>query len=557
MGVSVHVVSPVTLFLGVILTLEFLLCEVQIASETTYAFDWDAYMEQSARFMGLPIPLNTSGSYTSGPSCNYSLLTGDTGPIVYPAVHLYVHSAMLIASGWDCVHLTTEYTPKNQSGYEARVLRPHGTMALLQQGYVVLFLVLIGAVWVSQSSYANRMRHESALLTVLLLCVSRRSRSVAVLGLFNETWAMGLAYVAIALLCRKYWVPGCIAFALAANTKMNVLLFAPGLLAAMLHEGGIPFAARHIAICAAVSVAVGAPFLMTAPMAYIGAAFNLGRKFDQQWSVNWGWLPPGVFSSPAFAVCLLVAHLGALVSVYVLVWRPMFRADTRAMGACGGKPSSIRDIGQPASNGDERNTRKTGDLGDEAFVAQASLLRHRRRDLLQQQLIPSRTDVEAAELLASPVEDPLVDDPLNEHQPVTNSLSIFGESSDAVCFALLSSNFIGIAFARSLHFQFHLWYWHSLPTLLAWVAPIPRAAPVPAGSGLRGVIASWGPVVGTGLGHVAYAVALEVAWSVHPPTPASSRAVTALHVLLLAGLFARGWLTAKDRRFRAPVTRVL
>ncbi len=35
-----------------------------------------------------------------------------------------------------------------------------------------------------------------------------------------------------------------------------------------------------------------------------------------------------------------------------------------------------------------------------------------------------------------------------------------------ICFAILTSNMIGIIFARSLHYQFYSWYFHSLPLLL-------------------------------------------------------------------------------------------
>jgi alpha-1,3-mannosyltransferase len=35
---------------------------------------------------------------------------------------------------------------------------------------------------------------------------------------------------------------------------------------------------------------------------------------------------------------------------------------------------------------------------------------------------------------------------------------------------LFSANLIGVAFARSLHYQFYVWYYHSLPYLL-WCTP--------------------------------------------------------------------------------------
>lgn len=39
-------------------------------------------------------------------------------------------------------------------------------------------------------------------------------------------------------------------------------------------------------------------------------------------------------------------------------------------------------------------------------------------------------------------------------------------SADHIVTLLFQANFIGIFFARSLHFQFYVWYYHTLPFLL-------------------------------------------------------------------------------------------
>jgi hypothetical protein len=160
-------------------------------------------------------------------------------------------------------------------------------------------------------------------VTCLLLSLSRRVRNTATTGLFNDTWAMLLAHAAVLAFTYRRWVVGCVLYSLGVGVKMNVLLFAPGLLYLLLAEGGAVFAAKRIAVCAAVQLAAAAPFLAVAPRAYLQRAFDLGRQFDQQWSVNLRWLPAGVFGSKAFALALLGVQAALLLLFVRYVWRPL------------------------------------------------------------------------------------------------------------------------------------------------------------------------------------------------------------------------------------------
>ena len=87
-------------------------------------------------------------------------------------------------------------------------------------------------------------------------------------------------------------------------------------------------------------------------------------------------------------------------------------------------------------------------------------------------------------------------------------------SPDYVAAVMLEANLIGIACARSLHYQFYAWYALSLP-LLAWRS----ALPVPA--------------------KLALLAAVERCWNVYPPTARNSLALNACHAVLLAALAAR------------------
>ena len=100
-----------------------------------------------------------------------------------------------------------------------------------------------------------------------------------------------------------------------------------------------------------------------------------------------------------------------------------------------------------------------------------------------------------------------------------------GVRAESAVWLLLVTNFIGVAFARSLHYQFYVWYWHALPFLL-------HAAyrPFPAQLGLGWL--EW-RVVGE---KVAVLMAIEVCWNVFPATWWSSLLLILCHLYLLVGL---------------------
>ncbi len=48
-------------------------------------------------------------------------------------------------------------------------------------------------------------------------------------------------------------------------------------------------------------------------------------------------------------------------------------------------------------------------------------------------------------------------------------------SADSVIFLMFISNYIGVVFSRSLHYQFYVWYYHSIAYLL-WSTQLPSYA---------------------------------------------------------------------------------
>ena len=100
---------------------------------------------------------------------------------------------------------------------------------------------------------------------------------------------MLLLYAAVLLFTRHQWNAGCLVFSFAVSLKMNVLLFAPGLLLLLLQVSvDLPHVIyRLLVFCALPQLILGAPFLLSHPVSYLRKAFELDRVFFHQWTVNW------------------------------------------------------------------------------------------------------------------------------------------------------------------------------------------------------------------------------------------------------------------------------
>ena len=84
-----------------------------------------------------------------------------------------------------------------------------------------------------------------------------------------------------------------------------------------------------------------------------------------------------------------------------------------------------------------------------------------------------------------------------------------------IVYTAFMSNFIGITFARSLHYQFYCWYFHTLPYLLWTGTKLPLIIKV-------GIM-----------------ISIEIAFNVYPATPYSSLLLQLSHILLLISLFLK------------------
>ncbi|KAI5092894.1 dol-P-Man:Man(5)GlcNAc(2)-PP-Dol alpha-1,3-mannosyltransferase, partial [Silurus meridionalis] len=104
----------------------------------------------------------------------------------------------------------------------------------------------------------------------------------------------------------------------------------------------------------------------------------------------------------------------------------------------------------------------------------------------------------------------LLKDP-SERKPVTQNL----RADHIIVLILFSSNFIGMCFCRSLHYQFYVWYFHTLPYLL-WSCGVKKLADL-----LRVLI--------LGL--------IELSWNTYPSTIYSSLSLHVCHLIILLCLW--------------------
>jgi hypothetical protein len=669
----------------VLLLVEFLLSSLQLSVEPSYAFDWDAYMEQVARMdtgtprdvpllprtpldavewernstqRGAPEPAR-GGAAAEGAAAtaaargmlfDYDHLVGDTGPMAYPAGHAWLHWLLSRAVGWDAGLHTTVY-PAQQAGahadaaararYRLRTERPDAVIGRLQRLYQGAYLVMVALAWVAldtalppgavaeavagvvttganpsstgsggpgagvrssgsgsalqtpESEPSARRRSHSgtaipvapssppsrappdapaALLwrLVLPLCFSltRRVRAVPALGLFNDTWSMLLAHAAVAVLLtagpvqpvrqrgaagRTLWRHGDARTALArlllwtqstwrysiasvllsaaVSVKMNALLFAPGVLAVWLLEGGPALAVAQGALCAAVQLAVAAPFLRANATAYFVTGFNLRRVFDQHWSVNFRFLPASVFASPRWALLLLAAHV-ALLTLGIVRFLHVRR----------GKPIAVAGAaGDGGAGATAASARRTVENSPGSSEAPHSVVRHRHAH-------SDRVDDDGAA-------DGVIDAVTSARAAAARDQAVLSPTERL--FLLYASNFIGIAFARTLHYQFFLWYFHTLPFLfLVGGSMLSSSGPSVSSAGRtvstrlqrmltgsalcrrlpsrpRALLMSLYSLVPLFL----FVLLLELAWNHHPPSAVSSSMVTALHLFLIGRMF--------------------
>lgn len=120
---------------------------------------------------------------------DYSLISGDTGPIVYPAGHLYVYTLLY----W--------LTDQGQNIYRAQYI------------FASLYLITLFIVFQLYRHYS-----QAPPFVLIFMCLtSYRVHSIYVLRLFNDTIAILFLYLSLLSFTGQKWIRGSIFYSYVFN----------------------------------------------------------------------------------------------------------------------------------------------------------------------------------------------------------------------------------------------------------------------------------------------------------------------------------------------------
>lgn len=439
--------------------------------------DWVAYMQECEGFLnGTTDYAQLKGeSFTSSRRVNLImgkfLFLGDTGPLVYPAFFVYVYSLFYFVTS----------NGKN--------------IQLAQTIFIAIYLIQL---WLVLRLY-SKSRRIPPFLVVLSVFTSYRIHSIYVLRLFNDPIAILFFYAALNLFFDRKWTLGSIAFSLGVGMKMNILLFAPAILMLYITSLGYVKTAVQLSICAIVQLIIGAPFLLTHPISYIKGSFDFGRVFEHKWTVNYRFLDQDFFENANFHRALLAVHVLLLIAVAkpcYTFFKNYARLRTLQAQFQPQIAAENREIDELAKQKSKRQKAKAPEPEAELTEEQAKFLNSFEKGLKNQF---NRSPVNETPKKA-----------VDENNPKKIEIHF----DQCVQLALLPTfliNFIGVICARSLHYQFYVWYFHTLP-YLSWFTDYHSSF------------------------KILILFLIEFCWNQYPSTDFSSILLHVCHIVLLVGV---------------------
>lgn len=375
-------------------------------------------------------------------------------------------------------------------------LTSHGRNIRLAQ-YIFIGIYLL-QLWLVLRLY-SKSRKIPPYVIMLSIFTSYRIHSIYSLRLFNDPLAIIFFYGALNLFLDRKWTWGSILFSLGVGVKMNILLFAPAILMLYITSLGYVKTFIQLSICAAVQLILGAPFLLTYPIAYIKASFDLGRVFEHKWTVNYRFLGRQAFENKAFHLSLLAAHMLLLIAVAkpcYLFFKNYARLRTLQAQFQPQIAAENREVEELVKQKMKRARTKLSQQETELSEDQKQFLKSFEKGLKDQ--------------LGSPQPKPKESD----EEDLKKVEIHFDQCVQLALLPVFLINFIGVVCARSLHYQFYVWYFHSLPYL------------------------SWFTDYHTSF-KILVLLLIEFCWNQYPSTDFSSVLLHVCHLILLIGVIRK------------------
>lgn len=386
---------------------------------------------------------------------------------MYPAAHVYVYTFFYF--------LTSRGS----------------NIRLAQFIFIAIYLLTL---WLVLRLY-SKSRRIPPYVVVLSVFTSYRIHSLYSLRLFNDPIAMMLLYAALNLFMDRKWHIGSFVFSIAVGVKMNILLFSPAILMLYITNLGYLQTVVQLAICGFTQLFIGAPFLLTFPLSYIKGSFDFGRIFEHKWTVNYRFLSRAVFEGKPFHLGLLVVH----VLLLIFVAKPCFIFFKNY--------ARLRILQKQFQPQVEAENREIEELARQKMKRMKPKVAEAEQELTGEQkdfLQSFEKGMKDKYGNSRPEPQPAVEDP--------KKIEIhFDQCVQLALLPIFLVNFIGVICARSLHYQFYVWYFHSLP-YLSWFTDF----------------------------HTSFKILLlfliEFCWNQYPSTVFSSFLLHACHITLLFGV---------------------
>lgn len=255
---------------------------------------------------------------------DYTKLTGSTGPLVYPALHVYIYSFL----HWFC---------------------DAGTNIVKGQYF------FIGVYLVALHFAILTYRRSGAPPYLLpLLVLSKRLHSIYVLRLFNDGFAALLFWAAMVAAQRKRWVSASVILSLAVGVKMAVLLAVPGFFVLVATGSDLGTAISAAISMMGTQILLAIPFLQTNAPGYLNRAFEFSRQFLFKWTVNWRFVGEETFLSKEFSMTLLAIHALLLILFSLTRWLKISGLSVQDHVSRLWKPLSFNNLAKISSRMDEK-----------------------------------------------------------------------------------------------------------------------------------------------------------------------------------------------------------